>query len=404
MGRISKAHRELYSQVDEVCVERETGRIIVPKGTDLYCPECGGYQQKKMFVGKRLGCPKCRKSVEFLIGDKRIPTLMLKENETFIKDLGIAESVPEKRVASSKQTKKKPKTEAERQAEFDFKFFDTVEDNKVRNQMKVDEARGKDLPTFLANISKKELIGCWLERDGYDEDFKNEIASALVDRNLLQRAKKYERELNDYIAKEVYDDIDSLKKEPEEPEEPEEEPTDDIEAEYQKLKKQRLEKKFEDDDEEEEDEEEVKKKLEEKAKKSARVKCLIDSFGLDRIAKSFCSKNVRIFDTFFDDYPLTDEEKEELLNDWQFVIDYHIEDLEDYIDWLGVVMLILTNVTIVATRVKPLVQNYMAERRTDKAKPETEEEPKKIVAEPDSDLPLPKWRRKEIAKSKGKKK
>jgi len=403
MGRISKAHKELYAQVEEVCIERETGRFVVPEGTNLYCPECGEYEQKKMFVGKRLGCPKCRKAVEFLVGDKRIPSLMFKGNKTFIKDLGIAESVPEKRVASSKQTKKKPMTEEERQSEFDYKFFETIVDTDARNQAKVEEARGKDLPTFLANISRKELIHCWLERDGYDEDFRNEIASVLVDRKLLNRAKKYEKEFNEYVDGISDDEVKELGiiKPEEVVQAPKrEKPDDDIEAEYKKLKKQRLEKKF-DEDEDEEDEKEIKKKLEEQAKKAQRIRRLLDIFGLDRLANSFCSKNVRIFDTFFDDYPLSAEEKEELLNDWQFVIEYHIEDLEDYIDWLGVVMLILTNVTIVATRVKPMVQEYMDKRKTEKApSKEAPEEIKKV--EPESDLPLPKWRKKEINKKRKK--
>jgi len=98
----------------------------------------------------------------------------------------LAKTKPKKKKKKEKVIEKEPKKR--NQSSFDFKFFDTIKDTVPIDKEKVKESKGKDLDIFLANISNKDLIHSWNERENYDDDMKEKIIDNLTERKLMKKA------------------------------------------------------------------------------------------------------------------------------------------------------------------------------------------------------------------------
>jgi cytochrome c-type biogenesis protein CcmH/NrfF len=126
------------------------------------------------------------------------------------------------------------------------------------------------------------------------------------------------------------------------------------------------------------DEEKLKLKLKKKLKDEPDLKKKIEkripeeerSGWVSKLAHSIATKDIGIMNAFFlDDMQITKDEAQMLQEDWEFLIDFYSDKLEEILKWLPVLMIIVSHALIIGGRLK----TYF----TDKAKKEKEEKEKK---------------------------
>lgn len=337
MGRMSLEEKQRYIDYGKIGI-LEDGRMILQEGTEIECLDCGHKEKlDKFFIAKYRQCENCGKGKELTYDGEEKESLPLVD----------LEELPEPK---EEKEKKQKDSRASKIFKFKSSLFSDSETLPVDKE-KVKESAGKDLKTWLRNISEKDLLDAYVERQAYPEQ-EDEIYEALNKRHLMKKAKMYERGLKEIL-------------EEKEEEEPEEEIEEEEEEKPKKKKKKLWRKKP--GEEEEEELEELEEKMREMEKKEKiikgkvkrvieekpKLKRLTEYFSVEGIAKAITNIDVEFLNVWFseDDY-IEDDEKESLQYIWELAVDYYAEDIEKLMSWMSIVLLVMMHGAILGKRIK----------------------------------------------------
>ncbi len=336
MGRMTSEMKNKYQKLGNVLLE--DGRMVIQKGTSIEClSEDCNYEGKvkKFFIGKYYQCPNCKSSKSLLFDGKEKGDLSL-EGEPSEDD----------------EDEEEEKEEEDEEESFDTKvtrlnqeYFDDS-DEKIVNKEVMEKSRGKDLTTFLRNISKRDLVKSFMERQGLDEEQKDTLIDVLNERKLLKKAKRYEERYKELVSNKPRKKLWRKKPELEEEEEGEEEG----EEEEEEIEEKKLARKIK---ALEEREKIVKGKVEDVLKKKPKLKRLTDYFSVEGIAKAIVQIDVSFLNVWFSkEEQVDEEEKESLEYIWELAVDFYGEDIEKLMSWMSIVLLVLMHLAIVGKRAR----------------------------------------------------
>jgi len=114
---------------------------------------------------------------------------------------------------------------------------------------------------------------------------------------------------------------------------------------------------------------ELKKKIEKKIPEEKRAGWVA------KLAHSIATKDIGVLNAFFpEDMQISEDERKMLQEDWEFLIDFYSDKLEELLKWLPVLMIIVSHALIIGSRLK----RYFSDK---KKKEEMEKEKKKEKSE-----------------------
>lgn len=183
MARLPRSFIKQFEILGETGI-LEDGRLVLQPSVTVECQKCDyKHTISKIFVGKNYYCPQCGST-------KNLYNAMEKEDLNLLSLLeGIGIPKPKVEIRETFNSA---------MMHLDGRTFD-LKDDIPFDRRKMEEARGKDLGKFLRNISRKDAIKSYLEREGLDEESKDTLIEVLNERKLLKAARKYEADYKEVL-------------------------------------------------------------------------------------------------------------------------------------------------------------------------------------------------------------